>query len=82
MKTKSKPLNAKEIPVEKDGLAAKDNGALLKKIKKKPINLMIRFPVFKQKKLNLMEPNWFGLNRNSVQFEPEFGSIQFEFSKI
>jgi len=31
MKTKSKPLNAKEIPVEKDGLAAKDNGALLKK---------------------------------------------------
>jgi hypothetical protein len=37
MKTKSKPLNAKEIPVEKDGLAAKDNGALLKKIKKNPL---------------------------------------------
>jgi hypothetical protein len=46
MKTKSKPLNAKEIPVEKDGLAAKDNGALLKKKLKKPINLMIRFPSF------------------------------------
>jgi len=28
METKSKSLNAKEIPVEKDGPAAKDNGAL------------------------------------------------------
>jgi len=37
MKTKSKPLNAKKIPVEKDGLAAKDNGALLKKIQKNPL---------------------------------------------
>jgi len=34
MKTKFKPLNAKEIPIEKDGLAVKDNGALSKKIKK------------------------------------------------
>jgi hypothetical protein len=34
METKSKPLNAKEIAVEKDGSAAKDNGALPKKIQK------------------------------------------------
>jgi len=27
METKSKPLNAKKIPVEKDGLAVKDNEA-------------------------------------------------------
>jgi len=34
MKTKSKSLNAKEIPVEKDGPVFKDKGALPKKIKK------------------------------------------------
>ncbi|XP_024440951.2 uncharacterized protein LOC18105314 isoform X2 [Populus trichocarpa] len=32
METKSKALNAKEIPVEKDGFAAKDNGALPKTV--------------------------------------------------
>ncbi|XP_011006105.1 PREDICTED: uncharacterized protein LOC105112197 isoform X2 [Populus euphratica] len=32
METKSKKLNAKEIPVEKDGPAAKDNGALPKTV--------------------------------------------------
>jgi hypothetical protein len=68
METKSKPLNAKEIPVEKDGPSAKDNGALPKKIQKNPINLMIRFPGFKAKKLNLTES--------------EFGSVRFEFLKI
>jgi hypothetical protein len=62
MKTKSKPLYAEEILVEKDGSAAKDNGALPKKIQKKPINLMIRFLSFKAKKPNLTEPNWFNLN--------------------
>jgi len=62
MKTKSKPLNAEEILVEKDGSAAKDNGALPKKLKKKPINLMIRFLGFKAKTPDLTEPNWFNLN--------------------
>jgi hypothetical protein len=37
---------------------------------------MISFPVFKQKKLNLMEPNWFGLNRNSVQFSLNFQKFE------
>ncbi|KAG6750015.1 hypothetical protein NC652_033560 [Populus alba x Populus x berolinensis] len=32
METKSKPVNAKEIPVEKDSPAAKDNGALPKTV--------------------------------------------------
>jgi hypothetical protein len=37
METKSKPLNAKKIPVEKDGLVVKDNDALPKKILKIPL---------------------------------------------
>jgi len=37
METKSKPLNAKEIPVEKDGPVVKDNGALPKTIQKNPL---------------------------------------------
>ena len=37
METKSKPLNAKEIPFEKDGPAAKNNGVLLTKIQKIPL---------------------------------------------
>jgi hypothetical protein len=49
METKSKPLNAKEILVEKNGLVAKDNDALPNFFKKNLINLMIRFPGFKAK---------------------------------
>jgi hypothetical protein len=37
METKSKPLNAKEIPVEKDGPVVKDNDVLPKTIQKNPL---------------------------------------------
>jgi hypothetical protein len=50
-------------------LQAQFNVSPFKKNSKKPINGMIRLFGFIAKKLNLTEPNQFGLNLNSVRFE-------------